>query len=64
MTDCPTCHRPVDGLVCLYCRPPAPRNPPIPAAAKARIDAILRQANRRRDAEADEERAAIQEEAA
>lgn len=63
MTDCPHCHRPVDGLFCGYCRPPAPKNPPIPAAAKARIDAIVGR-HLRNDPEAQDERAAIQDEAA
>ena len=57
MTDCPRCHRPVDGLVCLHCRPP------IPPAAKAKIDAILARYHRRPDREAELERAAIQDEA-
>lgn len=59
MTDCPT-HGPVDGLFCPKCLPENPKNPPIPAAAKARIDAILRKAGERRDREAELERAAIQ----
>jgi len=60
MTDCPTCHRAIDGLFCAYCRPRA-KNPPIPPAAKARIDAILR---RSRDPEAAAEREAIMGEGA
>lgn len=58
MTDCPTCSRPVDGLVCAYCHP---KRPPIPPAAKARIDAILAR-TRVPDPEADAERTAIQDE--
>lgn len=65
MTDCQNCGRHVDGLVCLYCRP-CPKHPPIPPAAKARIDKILREIGRREgmkrdpDLEADAERDAIQ----
>lgn len=62
MIDCPT-HGPVDGLFCVKCQPSTPRNPPIPAGAKARIDAILRKAAPKRDREADDERTAIQDEA-
>jgi hypothetical protein len=57
MTDCPTCRRPVDGLVCTHCRPP------IPPAAKAKIDAIIARQRTRPDREAELERAAIQGEA-
>jgi hypothetical protein len=42
----------------------APRNPPIPAAAKAKIDAIIGRHRRPPDLETQLERAAIQDEAA
>lgn len=60
MTDCPTCNRPVDGLICAHCHP---KHPPIPPGAKAKIDAILAKTRVRRDPEALAERAAIQDEA-
>lgn len=64
MTDCPTCHRAVDGLACLSCRPRAAKNPPIPPAAKAKIDAIVGKHRKRPDHEAELERSAIRDEAA
>jgi hypothetical protein len=65
MIDCPICHRRVDGLFCLHCRPPrTPRTPRTPPpmgfdGLRAKLRTPVK-----RDPEADAERAAIQSEAA
>ena len=66
MIDCPNCRRAIDGIACPYCGESfasGRQRPPIPASARAAIDAVKAKARKRPDREAELERAAIQDEA-